>query len=256
MIKVELHAHTAGDPEDAIPHSPPDLIDRAAALGYGALAITLHDRQLDVGPLTAYAAARGLTLIPGIERTIDGRHLLLLNFPAAAAQVASLDDLARLKTHAPGIVVAPHPFFPLGHCLRSRMDEYAAVIDAVEISYFHTALVDFNRPARRWAQAHGKPLVGTSDLHRLSQLDRTFSLVDADPTPDAICAAIRAGRVEVRTRPVSLPRIAFLVAAMNLRTLAARFNARAEAASAPPPARSATSSTSDRSSRNELTPRP
>ena len=256
MIKVELHAHTAGDPEDAIPHSPPDLIDRAATLGYGALAITLHDRQLDVGPMTAYAAARGLTLIPGIERTIDGRHLLLLNFPAAAEQVASLDDLTRLKAHSAGIVVVPHPFFPLSHCLGSRMDEYAAVIDAVEISYFHTALVDFNRPARRWAQAHGKPLVGTSDLHRLSQLGRTFSLVDADPTPDAICAAIRAGRVEVRTRPVSLLRIAFLVAAIDLRTRAARFNARAEAASALRLARSAKSSTSDRSSRNELTPRP
>ena len=191
-----------------------------------------------------------------IERTIDGRHLLLLNFPAAAAQVASLDDLARLKTHAPGIVVAPHPFFPLGHCLRSRMDEYAAVIDAVEISYFHTTLADFNRPARRWAQAHGKPLVGTSDLHRLSQLGRTFSLVDADPTPDAICAAIRAGRVEVRARPVSLLRIAFLVTAINLRTRAARLTARSAAASAPPPARSAKSSTPDRSSRNGLTPRP
>ena len=221
MIKVELHAHTAGDPEDAIPHSPSDLIDRAATLGYGALAITLHDRQLDVGPLTSCAASRGLTLIPGIERTIDGRHLLLLNFPAAAEHVASLDDLARLKALSAGIVVVPHPFFPLSHCLGSRMDEYAAVIDAVEISYFHTALVDFNRPARRWAQAHDKPLVGTSDLHRLSQLGRTFSLVDADPTPDAICAAIRAGRVEVETRPISLLRAATLLGAITLRNTAA-----------------------------------
>ena len=217
VTKVELHAHTAGDPEDVIPYDPTELIDRAAALGYAALAITLHDRQLDVAELVPYAAARGVSLIPGIERTIDGRHLLLLNFPAAAEHVESFDDVARLKAGSRGLVVAPHPFFPLNHCLGSRMEQCAEVVDAVEISYFHTPLVDFNRAARRWASRHDKPLVGTSDVHRLSQLGRTYSVVDADPTPDAICAAIRAGRVEVRAQPISLFRVVALLAAIKLR---------------------------------------
>ncbi|HXI27402.1 MAG TPA: hypothetical protein VNG89_03245, partial [Vicinamibacterales bacterium] len=68
MLKVELHAHTADDPVDAIPHSTNDLIDRAAALGYDAVAVTLHDRQLDLGPWVSYAADRGIVLIPGVER--------------------------------------------------------------------------------------------------------------------------------------------------------------------------------------------
>ena len=72
MLKVELHAHTADDPVDRIPHTAGELIDRAAELGYGALAITLHERQLDVTPLVPYAAERGVTLIPGVERTIEG----------------------------------------------------------------------------------------------------------------------------------------------------------------------------------------
>jgi len=70
MLKVELHTHTADDPVDAIPHTTHQLIDHAAALGYDALAITLHDHQLDLRNLTPYAAERGLVLIPGIERTI------------------------------------------------------------------------------------------------------------------------------------------------------------------------------------------
>jgi hypothetical protein len=37
MIKVELHAHTSDDPADLIPYTTCKLIDRAAALGYGAL---------------------------------------------------------------------------------------------------------------------------------------------------------------------------------------------------------------------------
>ena len=72
MLKVELHTHTADDPEDRIPYSTCDLIDRAAALGFDALAITLHDHQLDVRRWEAYAADRGIVLIPGVERTIDG----------------------------------------------------------------------------------------------------------------------------------------------------------------------------------------
>ena len=47
MLKVELHAHTDQDPVDRIPHSTEQLIERAAALGYGALAVTLHDRYFD-----------------------------------------------------------------------------------------------------------------------------------------------------------------------------------------------------------------
>ena len=68
MVKVELHAHSADDPIDRIPYSTKDLIDRAAALGYGAMAVTLHDRQLDVRPLDTYAMERGIVLIPEIGR--------------------------------------------------------------------------------------------------------------------------------------------------------------------------------------------
>ena len=59
MLKVELHTHTADDPVDRIPHSTRELIDGAAALGYYAVAVTLHDRQLDVAP-RSYADDRGV----------------------------------------------------------------------------------------------------------------------------------------------------------------------------------------------------
>ncbi|HKC54938.1 MAG TPA: hypothetical protein VKC35_02405, partial [Vicinamibacterales bacterium] len=98
MLKVELHTHTSDDPVDPIPYSTFDLIDRAAELEYDALAITLHDKQLDVAIYAPYAASRGIVLIPGIERTIDGRHVLLLNFSRASEAVGSFDDLRALKS--------------------------------------------------------------------------------------------------------------------------------------------------------------
>src|SRR6266850_5994010 len=97
MLKVELHTHTAEDPMDRIPHTTFDLIDRAAELEFDALAVTLHDRQLDLDPYLSYAEERGIILIPGIERTVEGRPVLLLNFSREAESVRSFADIAQLK---------------------------------------------------------------------------------------------------------------------------------------------------------------
>ena len=203
MLKVELHTHTADDPSDRIPYSTCDLIDRAAELGFDALAVTLHDRQLDPASFKAYARARGITLIPGIERTIDGRHVLLLNFSRAAESVLSFEQLARLKQREGGLVVAPHPFFPAGSALRGYMNRYADLFDAVEYNAMFTSVVNFNVLGERWARRHGKPMIGNGDVHRLEMLGTTYSLIDAQPDADAICAAIAAGRLQVVAQPLS-----------------------------------------------------
>jgi predicted metal-dependent phosphoesterase TrpH len=202
MLKVELHTHTADDPADNIPYSTSDLIDRAASLGYDALAITLHNHQLDLRRWEAYAADRGVVLIRGVERTIEGRHVLLLNFARGTEDVRTFDDLAALKQRVSGLVVAPHPFFPSTSCLRGRLDRYADLFDAVERNAMFTRSVDFNRRAERWARDHGKPIVGNGDVHRLEQLGTTYSLVDAERHADAICSAIAAGRVQAVSRPL------------------------------------------------------
>ncbi len=203
MLKVDLHIHTADDPSDRIPYSTCDLIDRAAELGFDALAVTLHDRQLDPALFQSYAKARGITLVPGIEQTIEGRHVLLLNFSVAAESVRSFAQLARLKQQERGLVVAPHPFFPAGSALRGCMNRHAALFDAVEYNGMFTSLVNFNILGERWARRHGKPMIGNGDVHRLEQLGTTYSLIDAAPEADAICAAIAAGRVQIVAKPHS-----------------------------------------------------
>jgi predicted metal-dependent phosphoesterase TrpH len=214
MLKVELHTHTADDPVDRIPHTTIALIDRAVALGYDALAITLHERQLDLRRFTPYANERGLVLIPGVERTIEGRHVLLLNFPRGADEVRTFADLARLRSRQPGLVVAPHPFFPTSVCLGKDLERHADLFDAVERNAMFTRAIDFNRRAEAWAARHGKPVVGNCDVHRLSQLGPTYSLVDAPPDADAICHAVAAGRVQVKSRPLTLAEVTRVVAFM------------------------------------------
>jgi predicted metal-dependent phosphoesterase TrpH len=217
VLKIELHSHSSDDPCDLIPYDTFELIAAAAARGYHALSVTLHDRQLDPAPFAAFARERGITLIPGIERTICGRHVLLLNFSAAATEtVRSFDDVRQLKHREPGLVIAPHPFFPAPSSLLSLAVEHQDIFDAVEYNAMFMASLNFNRKAERWARQRGLPMVGNGDVHRLGQLGTTWSIVDAVADPDAICAAIRDGRVRVHAQPHSALEAASIVGSLLL----------------------------------------
>lgn len=206
MLKVELHAHSNLDPHDGIFHTTRQLIDRAAELGYHALSVTCHNRYFDPTYDIAYARDRGMVLLPGVERTIGRAHLLLINFPETCQQVNSFDAAVALKdAHPNGLVIAPHPFYPTPAAIGlETMNRYRDLFDAVEVSSLYTHHIDFNARAIAWARANGKPLVGNSDVHTLAQLGTTYTLVDAAPEPDAICRAIREGRIELRTQPLSI----------------------------------------------------
>ena len=214
MLKADFHIHTADDPVDDIPYTTFELIDRAEALGYEALAITLHERQLDVRPFAAHAAERGIVLVPGVERTIEGRHVLLLNFSDGADEVKTFADLARLKRRRRGLVIAPHAYFPSTSCLRGELERHADLFDVVERNAMYTRALDFNRRAERWAGRHGKPVVGNGDVHRLMQLGTTYTLIDAEKNPDAICHAIANGHVIVESRPLSTVEAARIASAL------------------------------------------
>ena len=199
---------------DVIDHNAHQLIDRAAELGLDALALTLHDFDLRDPRLTAYAQERGIILVPGVERTIEGRHVVLLNFPERTDHVRTFEDLAALRRGSAGVVIAAHPYFPDSTCLRSRLDRHVDLFDAVEWSYFWTGGLNFNAKAARFAARHGKSLVASSDLHDLRQLGRTYSVVFADRDPDSICAAIREGRVSIQTSPVPKLELARVLSGM------------------------------------------
>lgn len=223
MLKVDLHLHTGDDPVDLVEHTAAALVDRAAAAGFHALAVTLHERQLVDPTLTAYARDRGIVLVPGIERTIAGHHVLLLNYPASAAEsAATFEDLARLRARGQGVVIAPHPFFPGPKCLGADLDRHADLFDAVEWSYFWMHGLNFNARAAAWARQVGKPLVGGSDLHDLRQFGRTYSYVDAEPDAASVCAAVREGRVSVVTEPAPVVELASVFGGMIVRSLRRR----------------------------------
>jgi error-prone DNA polymerase len=87
----ELHCHTHYSLLDGA-SSPEALLDRAAALGMSALAITDHDGLYGVVPFWHAARARGIHPVIGAEVTLaHGSHLTLL-----AETQAGYANLSRL----------------------------------------------------------------------------------------------------------------------------------------------------------------
>jgi len=208
-----------------------DVIARAAREGYRVLSITNHDLHTYSDDLAAYARDHGVLLIPGVEATVEGRHVLVYNADVAVDKLRTFADLRRYRT-PDWLVVAPHPFFPASYCLRERLWQEIELFDAIEFSHFYTPRVDFNRAAVKLAGAVGLPLVGTSDSHFDEQFGTTFSLIEADPTVESVLSAVRKGRLSVVSRPLSLTRCFSIVAKQAL--AAARESARTRLRRSPP----------------------
>jgi predicted metal-dependent phosphoesterase TrpH len=212
MLKVDLHTHSGDDPQDRIRYSSRDLIDRAARMGFDALAITNHNAVTRSAELDDYAAERGVLLLPGVEITAEGCHVLVINpeFPVSPHDRFLLSDIPRLKT--PGsLFVAPHPYFVIFQSLGRRVEALLPHFDAIELGSYYNDLIDFNRPARRLAARSGKPLIATSDCHTVEQFGRSYSMIDAERTVPSIIAAVRAGRLESRSAPISPATMAYVV---------------------------------------------
>src|ERR1700726_1935186 len=94
-IKVDLHIHTVDDPKDVIDYSAHQLLERARELGFGVLAITLHDAVFNRPEIFADAAAMGILLIPAAEMRLEGADVIVLN--VTAKEVVDLKTFADLR---------------------------------------------------------------------------------------------------------------------------------------------------------------
>ena len=122
--------------------------------------------------------------------------------PREAEHVRTFDDLRAFKASTNALVVAPHPFYPIPSAMGVEARSTATSFDALEISSLHARGIDFNRRAVEWAAAHGKPLVGNTDI-RLAGATGDDLLAGGGRdrrVPTRFAQAIRMGRVQVVTR--------------------------------------------------------
>jgi predicted metal-dependent phosphoesterase TrpH len=197
-IKIDLHIHTLDDPKDAVDYSAHQLLERASGLGFRVLAITLHDAVFDRPEVFADAAAMGILLIPAAEMRLHGADAIVLNVTAEEmADLKSFDDLRRLRARRGSSIftIAPHPFYMFGGSIGSRLLKEIDCFDAIEFCHFHVGLFNPNRRAEKVASDFGKPLIATSDAHRLHAFGRHYTSIPMPPalTAENVFAALRSG---------------------------------------------------------------
>ena len=208
-IKLDLHIHTLDDPKDALDYSAHELLERAVALGFRVLAITLHDAVFDRAEVFADAARMGILLIPAAEMRLEGADVILLNVTAEEiTSLHRLDDLAALRAkRGPSLfTIAPHPFYILGGSIGERLLERIDCFDAIELCHFWGRFFNPNRRAVEVAERFGKPLIATSDAHRLHAFGSNYTSIPrlAELTVDNVFDVLRRGPLRVTNPPCSL----------------------------------------------------
>jgi len=241
-IKVDLHIHTLDDPKDVIDYSAHQLLERAKQLGFGILAITLHDAVFDRAEVFADAAAMGILLIPAAEVRLQGADIILLNVSAAeVAELRNFEDVRQLRARRGSIfTIAPHPFYVLGGSIGERLLDEIDCFDAIELCHFHKGLLNPNRRAAKVAAQFGKPLIATSDAHQLHAFGRHYTSIPRpkELTIDHVFAALRQGPLRLISPPASMVDLAsaiywiFLAHPFQLRKTQHRERASATRASA------------------------
>jgi predicted metal-dependent phosphoesterase TrpH len=200
-LKADFHIHTGEDPLDRVPYSAYELIQKAFEEGFDVLAITNHQARTFTPDLFAYARDLGILLIPGMEANVRNRHVLILNPPPKAtfSNFASLKPLNRPDC----LVVAPHAYFPGLRSLNGQLIPNLHFFQALEYCHFYSPNLNFNHRVEWLSRVSGIPLLGNSDSHFLEQLGTTYSLIYSEKNMEAIFAAIRKGKVQVVSRPLS-----------------------------------------------------
>jgi len=212
-VKIDLHIHTLDDPKDAVDYSAHQLLERARSLGFGVLAITLHDAVFDRKEVFADAATMGILLIPAAEMRLCGADVIVLNVTSEeVAQLKNFDDLRRLRAQRGSSVftIAPHPFYILGGSIGARLFAEIECFDAIELCHFHIGLFNPNRRAKRVASRFGKPLIATSDAHRLHAFGQHYTSIPMPPalTVGNVFTALRNGPLRLTSPPCSFADLA------------------------------------------------
>ncbi len=208
MIKIDLHMHTGEDPKDGLHYPATKLLDRAAKLGFGAIAITLHEKVLEDERVFDYAQHRGVLLIRAVEWKINGLDVILCNVTGQREvdAIKSWSDLRALRKERGEslFVFAPHPYYPIGHSLKRVVEEHMDIFDAIEHAQIYLPWLNFNRRALHVATEHGKQVIANSDAHNLWMFGRHYTLVDAPAEPTALWRAIRAGKCQWVSPPITV----------------------------------------------------
>lgn len=190
-LKLDLHVHTRASVDSV--NTIGDINRRCTGLSMDGYAICDHD---STGSLAeASASSGGLVVVPGLEVTARGAHVICLDPSDSIPSRLSIAETVERIHEQGGTAVLAHPFgIPRSYV---RYAKVAGVgFDAVETANSEQApfetVMGWNRIL---AGRLGLPETGGSDSHIPETFGRSYTVVEsASREPEDVIKAIREGR--------------------------------------------------------------
>ena len=208
-FSVDLHLHTNRGSSDSN-LAPKDLVERARAIGIGAVCITEHDNMWDSREIAAMAGDSGVIFLRGMEVTTDMGHVGAFGLERYVGGIYKLAELRRVIDLEGGILIANHPFrykldprfsfinddhepIDVEHPDRAAKLEIIQLCDAVEVLNAACSEEE-NVFALRVARALGRAEVAGSDSHSANSVGVVTTLFSGEVRNEReLIEAIKAG---------------------------------------------------------------
>lgn len=204
-VGINLHLHTNDERVDKISYSFTDALDKSKSLGINIVALTCHNYFIDKKEYKEEARKRGMFFIPGIEKTLEGAHVIILNCDKKVEDIKTLNELREYKKERPDIfIMAPHPFIPV-YSLNNKLIKHSDIFDAVEMTWFYSKIINPNKKAKKVAEKLNLPFIATSDAHRIQNIKTSFAIIEVEELAiPKIFEAIKNKKFENVNRPKSI----------------------------------------------------
>jgi predicted metal-dependent phosphoesterase TrpH len=198
-LRFDLHVHSScSDGRDGVE----EILEAAVAKKLDGIAITDHDTL--EGSFEAERIVRDrdldLLVIPGVEVSTSGGHLLALGIRDLPPRGRSPEKTIEFVHDRGGIAIVSHPYHVFRHAMYRIPD-----CDAVEVYNSKYIFGIANWWARRKAERRGLPMVAGSDAHMAKTVGLGVTIVEVEDGCEVsdVLAAIRAGRVKIDGRKTS-----------------------------------------------------
>jgi len=193
-LKIDLHVHTCYS-HDAVT-TLEEVVTYSKKRGLDGVAITDHDTLL--GALKLVQKSK-LLVIPGIEITALGGHVLALNITKSIPPKLDLSETVQRIHEAGGIAVAAHPTSFYKSALSRQITSY----DAIEVINSATVPFSFSTYlSRKLATSLNLPQTAGSDSHYAPEIGAAYTIVEADLDVDEVIQAIKGGATLPLGKPI------------------------------------------------------
>lgn len=192
-LRMDLHVHTDHSRDSNI--CLDEAIRRCKAAGLDGFAVTDHD-TLDGLP-DVHARQQSYLIIPGIEISARGAHILGLNVSEPVQAGLSIQNTVERLHDQGAIAIVAHPHSIFKTWVDSREIEQAR-LDAVEVANANQFPFDFMmRKNTALAERLGLPITGGSDAHIPEMVGRAYTIIDVEANNvEDVISSLRNGYTE------------------------------------------------------------